>query len=79
MDRESHRQTFTVSRSYTGIILGMDNSDYKSYKPRSLIFAWENDAFSHIAEARKWEAALKANAYENHQEEKMQALLNVNL
>ena len=57
----------------------MDNTDYKSYKPRSLIFAWENDAFSHIAEARKWEAALKANAYENHQEEKMQALLNVNL
>ena len=44
----------------------MDNTDYKSYKPRGLIFAWENDAFSHIAEARKWEAALKANAYENH-------------
>ena len=55
----------------------MDNTDYKSYKPRSLIFTWENDAFSHITEARKWEAALKANAHKNHQDEKMQALLNV--
>ena len=57
----------------------MDNTDYKSYKPRSLIFTWENDAFSHITEARKWEAALKANAHKNHQDEKMQALLNVNI
>ena len=57
----------------------MDNTDYKSYKPRSLIFTWENDAFSHITEARKWEAAFKANAHKNHQDEKMQALLNVDI
>ena len=57
----------------------MNDSDYRTYKPRSIIFAWENDFFSHIEEARKWESALIANAYKNHQEDRMQALLNVNL
>ena len=57
----------------------MNDSDYRTYKPRRLILGWENNPFSHIEEARKWESALKANVYKNHQEEKMQALLNVNL
>ena len=57
----------------------MNDSDYRTYKPRSIIFAWENDFFSHIEEIRKWESALIANAYKNHQEDRPQALLNVNL
>ena len=57
----------------------MNDSDYRTYKPRSIIFAWKNNFFSHIEEARKWESALIANAYKNHQEDRMQALLNVNL
>ena len=47
--------------------------------PEVLFSHGRTTLFSHIEEARKWESALKANAYKNHQEEKMQALLNVNL
>ena len=62
MDRESHSHTFIVSRSYKGTTLEMENKDHKSHKPRSFIFFWENDAFSYITEAKKWETALKNNA-----------------
>ena len=57
----------------------MENKDYMSYKPRSCIFFWENDAFSHILEGKRWEAALRVNASNNHHDEKMQALLNINI
>ena len=56
----------------------MENKDYMSYKPRSCIFFWENDAFSHILEGKRWEAALRANASNNHHDEMMQALININ-
>ena len=59
-------------------IRSVENTDYMSYKPRSCIFFWENDAYFHILEGKRWEAALRANASNNHYDEKMQALLNIN-
>ena len=55
-----------------------EKTDKLSYKPRSCIFFWENDAYSHTLEQKRWLAALRANASNNHSEEMMQALINVN-
>ena len=52
---------------------------YKTYKIRSIILAWDNDFYSHIDEIKKWKSALVSNAHKNHQEDRLQALLNVNL
>ena len=55
-----------------------EDNDYLSYKPRSCIFFWDNDVYSHTLEQKRWVAALRANASNNHSEEMMQALINVN-
>ena len=57
----------------------MNEGDLNTYKTRSITLAWENDFHSHIEEMRKWKSALVSNAHKNHQEDRLQALLNVNL
>ena len=57
----------------------MNDCDYKTYKTSSIILAWDNDFYSHIDEIKKWKSALVSNAHKNHQEDRLQALLNVNL
>ena len=56
----------------------IEDNDYLSYKPRSCIFLGDNDVYSHTLEQKRWVAAIRANASNNHSEEMMQALINVN-
>ena len=57
----------------------MNEGDHNTYKTRTIILSWENDFHTHVEEMKKWKEALVSNAHTNHYEERLQALLNVNL
>ena len=57
----------------------MNEGDHNTYKRRTIILSWENDFHSHVEQMMRWKEALVTNAQDNHYEERLQALMDINL
>ena len=57
----------------------MNEGDHSTYKKRTIILSWENDCHYHVEQMQRWKEALVTNAKDNHYEERLQALMDINL
>ena len=57
----------------------MNEGDHSTYKKRTIILSWENDYHYHVEQMQRWKEALVTNAHDNHYEERLQALMHINL
>ena len=57
----------------------MNEGDHSTYKKRTIILSWENDCHYHVEQMQRWKEALVTNAKDNHFEERLQAVMDINL
>ena len=57
----------------------MNEGDHSTYKKRTIILSWENDCHYHVEQMQRWKKYLVTNAEKNHFEERLQAVMDINL